>query len=105
MYKVRLEDSMGMVKEVPLGFSWTTFLFGFFVPLFRKDWKWATIFFVSALVLNWIANKLGINFGAIIVGILGGIFYNGIYAKELMEKGWKPASELDAQILHQKGIF
>ena len=32
------------LKQAPIGFSWTNFFFGFFVPLFRGDWKWAGIF-------------------------------------------------------------
>ena len=35
-----------MVKKGFLGFSWTTFFFGLFVPLFRGDWFWLVIMII-----------------------------------------------------------
>ena len=31
------------MKLAPVGYSWTNLFFGFFVPLFRGDWKWAVL--------------------------------------------------------------
>ena len=36
---VRLKNDIGMVKEAKIGFSFTTFFFGPFVPALRGDWK------------------------------------------------------------------
>lgn len=33
------------IKTAYLGFSWTVLLFGFFVPIIRKDWENAAIMF------------------------------------------------------------
>lgn len=83
----------GLVKEVKVGFSWTTFFFGFFPALFRGDLKWAAIMFIISLILA--PFTLGI--GAWISGIVFSFVYNKIYIKELIEKGYEPADE-DARI-------
>jgi len=46
----------GEIKKAPVGFSWTTFFFGFFPALFRSDWKWAIIIFIVAMVTFGIGN-------------------------------------------------
>lgn len=84
--------SNGLVKDVNLGFSWTTFFFGAFVPLFRSDFKWAIIMFLL---------------GSITFGISGFIFpfiYNKIYIKEMIEKGYKPIDNYGENKLKDLGI-
>ena len=41
--KIRVKNDVDKRKEVKLGFSWSMFFFGVFVPLFRGDWKWFLI--------------------------------------------------------------
>jgi hypothetical protein len=67
----------GALKEAPVGFSWTMFFFGFFVPLIRGDWKWSIVCLL-------------------IISITGGVFwfvfpffYNKLYVKELISQGYK----------------
>ena len=52
------------LKLAPVGYSWTNLIFGFFVPLFRGDWKWAIIFLIVGIV-TW-------GFGSIVTSF----FYN-----------------------------
>ncbi len=100
---VRLENTSGQIKEVKVGFSWTTLFFFFFVPLFRKDWKWLGIMIgsiIAGLILTAIINvdtsiSLGLN-------IAFAVLYNNFYINDLLAKGWKPASEVDEKILNDK---
>ena len=51
--KVRLEKE-GQLKNTFVGFSWTTFFFGFWVPLFRgklKDFAYFFMFFLCKIII------------------------------------------------------
>ncbi|MFC9539500.1 DUF2628 domain-containing protein [Lysinibacillus sp. NPDC056959] len=99
--KVRLRNSGGLIKEVKVGFSWTTFFFGFIPALFRGDLKWAIIM----LILEMVFGTFTFGLGAWITGIVFSFIYNKIYIKELIEKGYAPASDEDASMLQQKQII
>ena len=52
--KVRLEKD-GELKNAFVGFSWTIFLFGFWVPLFRrrfKDFIYFFMFFICKVIIT-----------------------------------------------------
>ncbi|MCB9094712.1 MAG: hypothetical protein H6621_06550 [Halobacteriovoraceae bacterium] len=80
--------SNGLIKKCPEGFSWTTFFFNMLVPLFRGQWSPAAIIFLT--------------------GGFAGLYYmftlNKIYATELLEKGYRPADEVDYNKLAKMGI-
>ncbi|MGG5252510.1 DUF2628 domain-containing protein [Neobacillus sp. SM06] len=99
--KALLKNSGGVTKEVKVGFSWTTFFFGFFPALFRGDLKWAAILVVIELVLG--SFTLGI--GAWVSGVVFSFVYNKIYIKELIEKGYQPANEESRRLLESKQII
>ena len=65
--KINLRNpDTGIIKEVPVGFSWTVLIFGFFTPLLRRDAKWTMIIFIcavftlgfSSIVIAFIYNKI-----------------------------------------------
>lgn len=99
--KARLKNDAGVTKEVKIGFSWTTFFFGFFPALFRGDLKWAAIMFITSVVVGF----LTFGFGAWIPGIIFSFIYNKIYIKELLEKGYRPVDEETRTELQHKGII
>ena len=79
----------GLMKECVTGFSWTTFLFGLIVPLVRGDLKWAAIIFAIETIIG--IPTFGI--GALIANTVFAFFYNKIYIRGLMERGFVPADE------------
>ncbi|MFD0713014.1 DUF2628 domain-containing protein [Paenibacillus sp. GCM10027626] len=98
---VQLVSTMGAIKDVKVGFSWTTLFFGFFPALFRGDLKWAVIMFIASTVFA--IFTLGL--GAWIPGIIFSFIYNKMYIRELMEKGYRPANAEAEAALQQQGIM
>jgi hypothetical protein len=98
---VQLVNAAGGLKEVKVGFSWTTFFFGFFPALFRGDLKWAAIMFVASAAVG----VFTFGFGAWIPGIIFSFIYNKMYIKELLEKGYRPANGQDQATLQSAGII
>ena len=74
---ITFKSKEGVVKDAPVGFSWTTFFFGFFPALIRGDWMWAVIMFFA----TWIT------FG--ISGIIFAFIYNRIYIQNLLKQGFE----------------
>ena len=96
----------GVLKECPTGFSFTTFLFGFFVPLFRKDFKWAAIMLVAGIAYGVLLEELNIPAGSgIALSFCFGFYYNEQYIKDALEKGYVPADEASRTWLVEKKIL
>ncbi|ANZ59313.1 hypothetical protein AYR59_04500 [Fructilactobacillus lindneri] len=89
------------VKQTKVGFSWTTFFFGFWPALFRGDWMWFAIMLVLEIVIG--VPTYGI--GAGITGIVFSFIYNKLYINELLGKGWVAADEHTKKVLITKGFI
>jgi len=74
---INFQNKSGIVKEAPVGFSWTTFFFGFFPALIRGDWLWALIICAATFV----------TFG--LSGIVFAFIYNRLYIQRLLKQGFK----------------
>lgn len=90
-----LKHESGLIKEVKIGFSWTTLFFGLFVPLIRGDLKWALIMFGIALIVG--VPTYGI--GSFISNLVFAFIYNKLYVRDLLEKGYRPQNEEDVAII------
>lgn len=82
---ITLKNEAGITKTTKAGISWTVFFFGFFVPLFRGDWKWAAILTVANMIGNFIIPFAG----GWAVNIIFMFKYNEWYINDLKEKGYK----------------
>lgn len=91
----------GTIKECTIGYSWTSFFFGVFVPLFRGDIKWAVILLIIGLLIAFPTA----GFGAFLVTPVFGYFYNKIFIKELVEKGYTYVDEAGKYYLVSNGII
>ena len=91
----------GVIKKAPTGYSWTTFLFGFFPALFRGDLKWACIFFIANLAIG----SITFGVGAFIFNIIFAGLYNKIYIKELLSKRFTYADETARSYLVKHNII
>lgn len=90
--EITLQNNSGEIIECPIGFSWTTFFFGCFVPVIRGDWKWFVIMLLAG----------GATFG--ISWFVFPFIYNGIFVKDLLGRGFGPTNERDASLLRGKGF-
>ena len=70
-------EKKGVVKRAPKGFSWTTLLFGWFVPLIRGDIKWFAIMLICNLLTFGISH------------FVFPFFYNKNYTNQLKMEDFK----------------
>ena len=119
--KIQLEKN-GEVTDAFTGFSWTTFIFGFWVPAFRKKSKGFGLFFlffiIKIIILYTLSkqnNKIELNllihgtfepsYGMITPVVLAAAiypletwiayFYNNYYTNNLLAEGYRPIENDD----------
>ncbi|ANE46882.1 hypothetical protein SY83_12010 [Paenibacillus swuensis] len=90
---VQLKNQVGMVKQAKIGFSWTTFFFGFFPALFRGDWKWCIIQLLAA------------SFTLGLTNLVFSFIYNKLYINGLLENGYVPADSQSEAALVASGFI
>ncbi len=76
-----------VIKKAPVGFSWTVFLFGFFPPIFRGDWKWGLIILVLAICTFGMANLIFM------------FIYNKLFIQSLLDQGY---ASIDSEEILQR---
>ena len=97
-----------MVKEAKIGFSWTTLIFGYWVPLLRRDYKIAGLIFLLGVPMGVISLTVPalvwVGLGTWILNISMGFIYNKMHIQGLQANGFKPATEADNDILLSNGF-
>ena len=97
-----------LTKKGFVGFSWTTFFFGCFVPLFRGDVKWAGIMLALGLLVSFSG---GVILGdaaflpILIYQVVFAFIYNKRYTENLLKEGYEPVGDSDRTALKFSGLY
>lgn len=94
-----IDKNKGKIKSSPLGFSWTTFFFGVFAPLFRGDWLGAFGVFCVLVAAGYAVSPVI----ALIIQIVVAVFYNYIYISRLLSKGYELYNDNDIKLVKKHG--
>lgn len=78
-------SATGLTKNGFYGFSWTTFFFGPFVPLFRGDFLTFLGYFAVVLIISIFTAGIG----GFFCFFIWSFFYNSFYTKKLIERGYE----------------
>ncbi len=89
---IYLKHPSGFIKKIPEGFSFTTLIFGLLIPLFRGWVFYAIAIFISNI------------FTCEFTHFVFPFFINSHYAKYLLDKGYRPMTELDSKKLTDLGL-
>ncbi|WP_395318586.1 hypothetical protein [Fructilactobacillus frigidiflavus] len=96
-----VNPTTNQIKRAKIGFSWTTFFFGFWPALFRGNWLW----FLVMLVAETLFGLKTYAFGSLIVGIIFAFIYNKLYINGLLNNGWVAADAYSNQALISHGFI
>ncbi len=75
----------GETHKAPVGWCWTILFFWLFVPIFRRDWKWAILYFLLIGIVI-IIPPISILEFFVHLYFIGG--YNKLYIQNLIRKGF-----------------
>ena len=92
--EVMMQHDSGIQKKVKMGFSWTVFFFGAFVPWFRGDLKWFAIMFLFSML----AGSASDGIAGLLISIIFAFFYNKMYIKGLLVKGYRPPVSYEEEL-------
>lgn len=75
------------IRQIYLGYAWPAIIFNVLYLLFKKDWKWAGIFFALDILAALLPEDYA-GLAVFSIGLIICFFYNKIKLKELIAKGW-----------------
>ena len=105
--EVNMVNMSGQLLKAPQGFCWTVLLFGFFVPLFRKDFKTAGAMFVLVTFSLFLfqGDEGGIMAVAYLINLYLAFKYNELFTKKLLKDGYRPADKNSEWTLKSNGLL
>ncbi|MFC6253118.1 hypothetical protein ACFP1H_00630 [Secundilactobacillus hailunensis] len=105
----------GDIRISKVGFSYTTFLFSFLVPIFRGDWY--NLLCMLGVNLGVVLGLYSIHFSSIqtfnivtsvlqfALSFVWGYLYNLMYFRHLFNRGYKPATQRSKDLLTSSGYL
>lgn len=89
------------VINVKVGFSWTEMFFGFWTALLRGDVKWCFLLVLAELGLG----SFTWGGGAFLITFIFAFFYNKLYVRDLLNKGYEPNDKNSYRLLVARGYI
>jgi hypothetical protein len=101
MAKQVILERDGIAKPSYVGFSWTIFFFGAWVPLIRGRYLDALVMFMVTMIVAYFTHGAG----GFIFNIILSFFYNKYATEQMLKEGYYPVDETSAFLLKQHGIY
>ncbi|GAW98255.1 hypothetical protein [Secundilactobacillus mixtipabuli] len=114
-YATVVKEDNGDLRIGKVGFSYTTFLFSFLVPIFRGDWY--NFLCMIGVNLGIVLGLYSIHFTSIqtfstvtsilqfALSFVWGYLYNLMYFRHLFNRGFKPATQRSKDLLEKSGYL
>lgn len=101
MAKQVILERDGIAKSSYVGFSWTVFFFGAWVPLIRGRYLDALVMFMVSIIASYFTHGAG----GFIFNIILSFFYNKYATEQMLKEGYYPFDEISAFLLKQHEIY
>lgn len=95
MFANLVNEERKAYKTVKVGYSWTEMFFGFWTPVFRGDFKWASVVVLAEIIFG----SFTWGGGAFLVTFVFAFFYNRLYVNDMIKQGFKPADQNSFNVL------
>ncbi|HBF74396.1 MAG TPA: hypothetical protein DDW71_03960 [Lactobacillus sp.] len=114
-YATVVKEGNGDIRIGKVGFSYTTFLFSFLVPIFRGDWY--NFLCMIGVNLGIVLGLYSIHFSSMqifstvtsvlqfVLSFVWGYLYNLMYFRHLFNRGFKPATQRSKDLLTKSGYL
>lgn len=103
--QVTLVNESGLYKKLDTGENFLCLIFGGLVPLFKGDFKIASLYFLIVIGAEILFGELSALVIVLGLSIYLLFTYNNMRIRNFMKKGYKPATDEDKEILIKSRIM